>query len=445
MNQREIAPALAFERVTFAYGRAPVFCEVSTAVAPGEMVALLGPNGAGKSTLLGLGSGTLRPQGGRVLLHGEPLRAIRRRDLARQVAVVPQEFSVQFAYTVRQLVELGRAPHLGLVGQPTSTDRAAVERALSATNTTAFSDRVFNELSGGERQRVILALALAQSPSLLLLDEPTAHLDIKHQIEILELLRQLNAEQGLTVVAALHDLNLAARYFPRLILFRSGIVADGAPAAVLQSELLSRVYATPVRVGILRGDEHLSVLPPGYTAIASDLTTDDDAVLTAPIHVLAGGGSGVLLMRALADAELPFTAGPLNVGDSDHALAQRLARQCLTEPPYAPVSPQGLAAVTERMRSARAVILCPMPLGTGNVALLEAALTALAAGTLIILLEPALALTPDPAAREEAALAAVTARDFSGRGADLYRLLLTAGARWAASPAEALMLLPPGT
>ncbi|MBF6590119.1 MAG: ABC transporter ATP-binding protein [Ktedonobacterales bacterium] len=432
--------ALAFEQVGFAYAREPVIEDVTLAVAPGAMVGLLGPNGAGKSTLLGLAAATLKPLTGRVLLHGAESRRLSRRALARMVAVVPQAFSVQFAYTTRQLVEMGRAPHRGILGTFGSDDREAVAAALAATNTTALADRVFNELSGGERQRVIVALALAQAPSVLLLDEPTAHLDIKHQIEMLELLRRLNTERGLTVIAALHDLNLAARYFPRLVLFHRRVVADGPPARVLDGALLSRVYGTPVRVGILRGEEHLSVLPPGYTG--RDEAADTDAHATvARAHILAGGGSGELLMRTLADAGIPFSAGPLNVGDSDCALARRLAAQCIEEPPYAPVSAQGLAAARERMRMAGAVMLCPMPLGSGNVSLLEAALAALADGALVIVLEPGMALAGDDAHERDVTVADARARDFSGRGPALYHALAAAGARWVASPAEAVALL----
>jgi iron complex transport system ATP-binding protein len=430
-------PALAFEDVDFAYTREPVVAGVRLRVAAGEMVALLGPNGAGKSTLLGLASGVLRPDSGRVLLHGEDLHRLPRRRIARQIAVVPQEFSVQFSYTVRQLVEMGRAPHLGMLGAFGPADRAAVDEALAATSTADLADRVFNELSGGERQRAIVALALAQAPSILLLDEPTAHLDIKHQVEALALVRRLNAERGLTVVAALHDLNLAARYFSRLVLFRREIVADGPPGHVLEPALLSGVYGTPVRIGILRGEEYLSVLPPGHL---EDGSQAPDSITTPRVHVLAGGGSGELLMRALADAGVPFSAGPLNAGDSDAALARRLAALTLEEPPYAAISPEGLAAVRERMRAVNAVVICPMPLGHGNMALLDAAREALAAKVRVILLEPALGRASRAGAGaqidEDAALEAVAARDFSGRGVELYRALAAGGAVWVPSTGD---------
>ncbi len=440
-------PALTLEGVSFGYRNVPVVREVSIDVARGEMVGLLGPNGAGKSTLLKLASGVLNPERGRVLLGDDDVRTLSRRELARRVSVVPQDFAVQFAFTVRQIVELGRTPHVGVWGVSRAADRHAVDVALEATGTSELAGRAFNELSGGERQRVLLALALAQDAPVVLLDEPTAHLDIKHQVEVLELLRHFNVEQHLTVVAALHDLNLAARYFSRLVLFQGAIVADGPPTNVLDSTLLASVYGTPVQVGILRGEEHLSVLPPGAISSAAGPHEARAGGGRAVVHVIAGGGAGELMMRALADAGIAFSAGPLNFGDSDCALAERLAVQCIVEPPYAPVSPEGLAAMRERIVGTAAVVLCPMPLGHGNVAVVEAALEACRAGVPAIVLEPALGLERHDAGdwqsttQATAILNAIRARDYSGRGEEVYAALSAAGARWASAPAEVLALL----
>jgi len=401
------------------------------------MVGLLGPNGAGKSTLLRLGAGALRPRVGVVRLDGADVQRLSRREVARRLAVAPQEFVVQFAYTVQQIVELGRMPHHDVFGMTRREDARAVNAALAAAGVEHLADRVFNDLSGGERQRVLIALTLAQEAPILLLDEPTAHLDIRYQIETLDLLHRLNAERKLTVLAALHDLNLAARYFSRLLLFRETIVADGPPAHVLDAALLSEVYETPVRVGILRGEQHLSVLPPGQDETLVWQASNAGNAVSPAIHVVAGGGSGELMMRALADAGIAFSAGPLNVGDSDYALAQRLATVCLAEIPYAPVSPEGLEAARARMLAARAAILCPTPLGPGNIGLIEAALEARQAGRIVALLEPT-ASGPDEA---ESVLASVGARDFSGRGPELYRQLLDAGCAVATTPGAALRLV----
>ena len=248
--------------LTFGYAKQPLLYAVHLQVRAGEMLGLLGPNGSGKTTLLRLISGVIRPQQGKVFLEGRDLQQWGRRGAARRIAVVPQELHVPFAFTVEDMVGLGRTPFVNFLGSQTKHDQSIVLEAMQAASIDTLAPRFFNELSGGERQRVIIAMALAQEPRLLLLDEPTSHLDIKYQVETLELVQRLNRERGVTVIAAMHDLNLAARYFPRLLLFQRGIVADAGPAEVLEPKLLSRVYGVNVQVGILRGAEHLSVMPP---------------------------------------------------------------------------------------------------------------------------------------------------------------------------------------
>ena len=417
----EDAPQLSFTEVTFGYPRTqPLLRAVSLLVRRGEMVGLLGPNGAGKTTLLRLASGVLHPQQGTVRFNDRDLATLGRRDAAQAIAVVPQELTIPFAYTVRQLVELGRTPHQHPLswGLLTATDRRSVADALTLTETERLADRPFNELSGGERQRVLVAMALAQSPSLLLLDEPTAHLDVRYQIEILELVARLNHETGVTVLASLHDLNLAARYFPRLVLFQRGIVADGPPSATLTPTLLSHVYGIAVQIGIMRGARHLSIIPPGGPESLTERPMPR-------VHVIAGGGTGDLVMRALTEADIPFTAGALNIGDSDTALADQLAQVVITAPPFAPIDETAQSATTAAIIAAGTAILCPMPLGTGNLALLIAARTAALLGAKVWLFEPTL---PIEATTPAAIVAHITLRDYAeGAGARCYADLLTAG------------------
>jgi len=215
----------------------------------GERVALIGPNGAGKTTLLRCLAGLLRPRGGAVLLGGAPLAALDARARARRIAVVPQNFATPFAFTVREIVALGRTAYVGPFGRLSPHDRAAIDRALADAEGAALAERPFAELSGGERQRAILAMALAQEADVLLLDEPTVHLDPVHQRATLARLGDLAREQGRIAVAVLHDLNLASVLSDRVVVVHRGrIVADGAPAEVLTQRTIDAVFGTGLRV-----------------------------------------------------------------------------------------------------------------------------------------------------------------------------------------------------
>jgi iron complex transport system ATP-binding protein len=225
----------------------PVLHGINLRAEPGDMVALIGPNGAGKSTLLKVAGGVLKPASGQAVLAGRDLARLRPREIARQVAVVPQEGPVPSGLLVREMVDLGRTPYVRLLLGPTARDRAAVEWAVDAAGVAHLADRFVDELSGGERQRVILARALAQQPRLLLLDEPTANLDLHHQVAMLELVRGLTREQRLTVVAAVHDLQLAALFCDRVVLMNAGqIVSQGSPEAVLTAPLLLETFGQRV-------------------------------------------------------------------------------------------------------------------------------------------------------------------------------------------------------
>ncbi len=240
---------LEAEQVSFAYGGRPAIRGVTLAVVEGEMLAIAGPNGSGKSTLLGLLAGTRAPSAGTVRLAGRSLRDYDRRALARAIAVVPQETAVSFPYRVAEMVLIGRAPHLRGIGLERAHDIAAAERAMARTGVLTLADRPLSELSGGERQRVIVARALAQEPRVLLLDEPTTFLDLRHAIEILDLVVDLNRRERLTVVAVLHDLTVASMYFPRLVFLREGCLAiDGAPADVVTEATIRDVFDADVEV-----------------------------------------------------------------------------------------------------------------------------------------------------------------------------------------------------
>jgi iron complex transport system ATP-binding protein len=225
------------------YGDSEVLRGLDLAIDAGEMVGLLGPNGSGKSTLLRVLSGLLQPTGGRVQLSGASLHSYPARQRARLIGLVPQYATIPFAFSVTDIVAMGRNPYLGLMASPGPEDFAAINAALERTDCLHLRDRLVTELSGGELQRVIIARALAQEARILLLDEPTAHLDLNHQLDIARMLRQLNRERGLTVLWVSHDLNLAAEFCERLVMLQDGrIVADGTPSEVITPQWLAQVY-----------------------------------------------------------------------------------------------------------------------------------------------------------------------------------------------------------
>ena len=223
--------------------------DVTLSIGRGSFVALLGPNGSGKSTLLRVMLGELAPSSGSAGYGGRDVSSWARRDIAREVAFVPQDEPLAFPLSVRSLVEMGRYPHVGVLGRPGAEDAHAIEEAMRRAGVDDLAHRAVNQLSGGERQRARIARALAQEPSVLVLDEPTASLDLHFEMETFELLRALARDSGFTVVVATHNLNLAARYASELVLLAEGRVeAAGAPGTVLEREVVERVYRWPVAV-----------------------------------------------------------------------------------------------------------------------------------------------------------------------------------------------------
>ena len=252
---------VGLQGVTFRYRSAAVLADVSFELRRAEILGIIGPNGSGKSTTVRLMSGVLRPQTGSVLWHGRPLAQVRRAELARHLAVVPQGTAIEFPFSVMEVVLMGRAPHLGAFAFEGDRDIKVAEAALRRTSTLHLAHRFIHELSGGERQRVILARALAQQPQVLLLDEPGAFLDIRHAVEIYDLLRDLQAE-GMTIATVLHDLNLAALYCDRVALLKAGrLVRLGTPAEVITYATLTEVYETEVYVGTNDITGQVNVLP----------------------------------------------------------------------------------------------------------------------------------------------------------------------------------------
>jgi iron complex transport system ATP-binding protein len=238
------------DHLEFSYNGTPILRDITFDIQPGEFLGIIGPNGSGKTTLLKLISGLLDYTQGGMTLEGTEIKKMSRKVIAQKIAILPQETHIPFSFSALEVVLMGRAPHLGTFSFETEADVNIAMTAMQLTEVDHLKHRSINDLSGGEKQRVILARALAQQSPILLLDEPTAHLDIKHQIDIHNLVKKLNQEKKMTVVNILHDLNLASLYCHKVIMLKAGRIAHyGTPEAVMTKEAIEDVFDTQVQVG----------------------------------------------------------------------------------------------------------------------------------------------------------------------------------------------------
>jgi iron complex transport system ATP-binding protein len=314
--------------VTVSRGDVTVLSDVSVSVAAGELVGLVGPNGAGKTTLLQTINGVLAPDAGRVTVDGTDVHGASARRVSRHVATVPQDTNVAFDFSVEDIVAMGRTPYQSrLGGTDHRADRRHVQRALDRTRTAEFADRPVGAVSGGERQRVLLARALAQDTPALLLDEPTASLDINHQVHTLDLVRDVVAE-GKTALAAIHDLDLAARYCDRIVVLADGrIVASGPPTAVLDATTLDPAFDTEASVAT-----HPVTGTPSVRALGGRPDRD------LRVHVVGGGPRAARAIATLHQAGLTVTAGVLPAGDVAVETVRAHHLDAVVAPPFERIS-----------------------------------------------------------------------------------------------------------
>ena len=241
--------AIALENIQYSYGRAPVLRDITFSVTPGDFFIVIGPNGSGKTTLMKLIAGIAQPDTGMLKILDRPIHSYSRKILARQIAFVPQSVPIDFPFTVKEVVLMGRSPYQGMLGLETKEDIEKMQQAITFTSLAHLADRKMNQLSGGECQRAFMARAICQEPSVLLLDEPTASLDLSHQIRIMDLMEKLKAEKQITIVMVSHDVNLAAMYGNRLLLLDKGRIAEiGPPQEVLTYQNLERSYGCTLLV-----------------------------------------------------------------------------------------------------------------------------------------------------------------------------------------------------
>lgn len=393
--------ALALEGMSAGYAGAPVVRRVDLAIRAGEVLGLVGPNGSGKTTLVRAASRALRPSAGRVLVGGDDLYAMSAREAARRVAVVPQDVLPAFSFTALELVLMGRTPYRSRWGGGGQEDWARARAAMAATQVQHLADRPVDELSGGERRRVVLAQALAQAAPVLLLDEPTAHLDVRHVLEVLGIVRGLAVREGVAVLAILHDLNLASSACDRLaVLDRGEIVAGGEPGTVVTPGLLREVYGIEADVipDELTGRPTVRLGPPRHVG----------PPVGRRAHVVGGAGRGAPVIRRLVESGFDVSVGVLHAADTDAAIAERLNLLRVSVPAFSDVDASAEDACREMMRVADLLVVCDAPFGPGNVANLRLALQAARGGVATYVVEH----TP------------IETRDFTGGEAtELWRAL----------------------
>ncbi len=394
------------------FASAPILSDLTFQIAEGDFVGIIGPNGSGKTTLLRAIAGLLEPSGGVIQVDGKPLASYKPHELAALIGVVPQKSGSDFAFTVTELVAMGcyaayKTNPLRMKDQPL-TER--IEWAMAEMNLLALADREVTSLSGGEWQRVLIARALAQNPRALFLDEVTTHLDIRYKLGILDKIRSLNQQKGITIIAVLHELELAAEYCSRLLLLHDGaIVAYGSPAEVLSQQNLAEVF------GIT------AIGRAGLGAHKYQLATGSAKLRRTRIHVVGGGGSAAGLLQNLAQEGYWLSLGAVNQEDADWEVGVWLGIPVAQEIPFAALSDQVRSQNRRLMQQADKIVVADLPFGPGNLGNLEDVLEMAEQGKAVFLVD-------DPPIAE---------RDFTdGQAIRLWQAIKNAGAAVVGSESE---------
>jgi len=367
---------LTVENLEFSYDHRKILDNLSFQVQTGELVGVVGPNGAGKSTLLHLLAGLLFPDGGKIYLGGRQTTFLSRREWAQKVALVFQEVPSELDMDCLEVIMMGRFPHVARWSRESELDYQVVRKAMEATSVQSFISRSFQELSGGEKQRVMVARALAQEPELLLLDEPTSHLDVRHQLEIMEILLKLK-EEGIAVLGVFHDLNLVSQFCDKVLLLKRGCLLDyGKTVEVMKTPQVEELFQVEFLETL-----HPFSFRPFFMPLGKRVSRSNNIQL----HLICGGGSGGLAMRELLSAGFSLSVGVVNQLDSDQVLAEKLGLKLVTEKPFTHYSLEALQQALALAEQADFVLIVPTYWGEGNLGNLRLAQQLLARGGKVIL------------------------------------------------------------
>jgi iron complex transport system ATP-binding protein len=352
---------LKVEDLGFRFNDVDVLKDINFELSTGEFIGILGPNGCGKTTLLNNINNWLKPFKGHVYIGDQNILKLKPKNLAKHVATVPQEASMEMGFTVEQVVMMGRNPYLRSLEKESQRDYNAVEEAMKLMDVWHLRDKPVNLLSGGEKQRVLIARALAQQPELLLLDEPTSHLDINYQWELLGLIKKLCATKNLAIIAVLHDINLAAAFCDKIILLRDHKIFKMGPVNdVINEKNIKEVFNIDARVSFNR-----ETLRP----VIVFLKNTDRIDVPKPfqkLHVVCGGGEGERLLFYLGRRGYEVSTGVLNTGDTDWKAAKQLGFSVVEELPFSHISDEKIMENKLYIERAEAVILANIPFGHGN-------------------------------------------------------------------------------
>ncbi|MDD3840665.1 MAG: ABC transporter ATP-binding protein [Clostridia bacterium] len=352
--------------ISYSYQRHLVLKEVNIDFPKGKFISILGPNGSGKTTLLKNISGALRPDYGTINIDKRNLNEYSKKELAKKVAFVPQNTSINFDFSVYDMVLMGRTPYIERLQNEKIEDLKIAKKAMEQTSTWQLKDRFATQLSGGEMQRVVAARAIAQQPEIILLDEPTSHLDVYYQLDLLELMHGFKERRNLTVIAVLHDINLAAQFSDLIVLIKEGEIVGMGPAAEIVTEKnIKQVYGIDCFVSLNPITKSPYVLPYGKS------TNNSRNKSHTRFHIICGGGSGSNLMEKLYDAGYPLSAGVLNIGDTDWNTGKILGIDIAEELPFSPISSLSFRDNLKLIHQSDVVVLSDLYFGEGNVKNIE--------------------------------------------------------------------------